>query len=300
MNGPRFKIDWLNGVFPPRTPRHWVADLLLLGARLYAGITIALAGLDKLPTPDWMVEQVIEMKGFPAPEFFAFVACYTEFLFGVLLALGLLTPAASLLLAFTLAMAAFNFQGVAPITGMHIAQHFFWLFVVFLAVGPGRFSIDHLLRGWLRPESEAKPKTALALGVAAILVAVPAVYGLYREWNPPAPAPTETTSPEVESINLAGSFNEWDLTATPMTRGQGRSWSVEYRFEIGGPIEFKFAANESWDLNVGEADQDSAGFPVAGTGELGAGNIRAYIPAPGTYRFTINEGTLGYQLEPTD
>ena len=55
----------------------WLADLLLLGARVYAGYTIASAGLDKLPVPDWMGEQVARM-GLPAVGFFAVVACLTE------------------------------------------------------------------------------------------------------------------------------------------------------------------------------------------------------------------------------
>ena len=35
----------------------WPAELLLLGARIYAGYTVASAELDKLPVPDWMGEE---------------------------------------------------------------------------------------------------------------------------------------------------------------------------------------------------------------------------------------------------
>ncbi|MEQ8837334.1 MAG: hypothetical protein RID07_11070, partial [Lacipirellulaceae bacterium] len=61
----------------PEARHSYAADLALLGARLYGGVTIAYAGLDKLPRPDWMVDQVVKIGWFPVPEFFATVACVT-------------------------------------------------------------------------------------------------------------------------------------------------------------------------------------------------------------------------------
>ena len=103
------------------------------------------AGLDKIPLPDWMVDQVITV-GFPLPVFFAWVACFTEFGFGLLLILGFMTRLSALMLAFTIGVAAFGFHGVLPLIGMHITQHYLWLFVLLAAVGAGRYSIDYLVK----------------------------------------------------------------------------------------------------------------------------------------------------------
>ena len=108
----------------------WLTEPIMLLARLYAGLTIASAGLDKLPTPDWMVDQVVQLKLFPQPAWFAFIACFTEFVCGILLAVGLLTRSSGLLLAFTMGVAAFRFHRVTPLLGMHIAQGFVWLFMM--------------------------------------------------------------------------------------------------------------------------------------------------------------------------
>ena len=80
--------DLLTDLLIGGTRLPWPADLLLLGARLYGGYTIASAGLDKLPVPDWMVDQVAQV-GFPAVSFFALVACLTEFAGGLKMAPGM-------------------------------------------------------------------------------------------------------------------------------------------------------------------------------------------------------------------
>jgi putative oxidoreductase len=270
----------------------WPVEALLLGARLYAGYTIASAGLDKLPVPGWMEEQVAQM-GFPAVGFFALVACLTEFAGGVALVFGLLTRPSAALLAFTMGMAAFRFHGVAPFTGMHIAQGFFWLFVVFVALGGGRLSVDHVLRGM------AARSPAAAMLVAALLALGPAGYGLYLNHRP-QPAPQEPAPVEITSMSVPGSFNDWDLTSHPLERQPDGTWAGTLVFEEAGPIAFKFAANGSWDVNLGDDDPGSAGFPVAGSGEPGGQNVSVYIPEPGRYRFAVDPVDFRYRVEAGD
>ncbi|GEM_PF-112619 len=291
------------GFFPPRQPglahpagnqlQRGIADILLLGARFYAGVWMAGAGLDKLPTPDWMIDQVVEV-GFPMPHFFAYCASMSEFVGGVLLTFGLLTRPAALFMAFTMAVAAFGFHKVSPITDFHITQSFLWLYVAFLAVGPGRLSLDFVISVIFRRRPMRYVVTALVLAFPVF------AYGTYLElatdWEPPAeePAPGPDLS-SIETIGIAGPFNEWSASASPMSVN-GTVWSIDLRLPEGA-TQFKFTANNTWDVNLGDADQPDARFPLTGTGEIGAGNIEAYIPAAGTYRVTLDTEGFAYTLE---
>ncbi|MEM9372772.1 MAG: DoxX family membrane protein [Planctomycetota bacterium] len=289
------------GFFPPRQPgaahpggnqiRRGIADILLLGARLYAGIWMTTAGLGKLPTPDWMIDQVVQV-GFPMPHFFAYCASMSEFVGGVLLTFGLLTRPAALFMAFTMAVAAFGFHKVDPITEFHITQSFLWLYVAFLAVGPGRLSLDFII-------SVISGRKPMRYVVVAILLAFPVfAYGTYLElatdWQPPVEEASSN-----ETIGIAGPFNEWSPSANPMTKEvapDGTVWSIDLELPEG-PLQFKFTTNNTWDVNLGDADQPDARFPLTGTGEIGAGDIEAYIPAAGTYRVTLDTEGFVYSLE---
>ena len=273
----------------------WAADVMLLGARLYAGYTIASAGLDKLPAPPWMAEQVAQM-GFPAVGFFALAACLGEFVGGVLLVLGLLTRPSAGVLAFIMGMAAFRFHGVTPITGMHIAQGFFWLFVVFVALGAGRLSVDHALRGMLSRATTTRRSLLPVAAVTGLLALVPTAYGLYRQYGP-QPEPVARAPVVITSMSVPGSFNDWDLTTHLLERQADGTWSGMIGFEQAGPITFKFAANGSWDVNLGDDDRGTAGFPVGGSGEPGGDNIAVYIPEAGAYRFTVDPVSQAYMVD---
>jgi putative oxidoreductase len=272
----------------------WLADLILLGARLYAGITIASAGADKLPTPDWMTDQVASI-GFPAPGVFATVACLTEFVGGILLAVGFLTRPMALLLAFTMGVASFGFHKLTPIVDMHIAQGFVWLFAAFLAVGAGRLSLDTLIRTIQRSTS---PRSALAPLLGVPVLAASLGFGLYREFVTPPTALVETTQADITSVSLAGTFNDWDLGAAPLTLSDG-VWSAEVQIEQPGPMQFKFAANNSWDLSVGVSDSTALRLPVASQGTTDSGNIVVIIPEAGLYRFSINSETYEFSVRST-
>lgn len=271
-----------------------MANIALLGLRFYAGYTIMGAGLDKLPLPDWMVDQVVSM-GFPFPVFFAWVASFGEFAFGALLCLGLATRASGLMLAVIMGVASFGFQGVIPFFDMHIAQHFFWIFLSFAFLGGGRFSLDYWLNK--RASSANSKLYYLALPVFLILLSI----GLFREFNATDQGSKEGQELEISSINIPGSFNDWDPSANEMQKVAEDRYIFEKRFDQAGLIEFKFTANNNWDVNLGETDQSKAGFPISGRAELDQGNdtqnIKAYIPAPGIYKFELNTKTYEYDLK---
>ncbi len=273
--------------------------LLLL--RLHVGISMALGGKDKLPVPDWFVDQVAGL-GFPAPAFFALLASLAEFAGGILLTLGLLTRPAAFFLAFTLGVAAFLFHGVTPITQLNITQIFFWSYVLFVFTGGGRFALDRFV--WRRDpqasdETAPMGKVALTLGwLAALIIG----FGLYLQLAQVPGSTPEVAEDEFEitSVSLAGNFNDWDLEATPMALQKDGRWSVDVRLTKPGPMEFKFAANGSWDANVGEADQESDELPLTGQAEFNAtnvSNIRAFVPMAGEYRFTINPDGFAYTVD---
>lgn len=270
-----------------------ISNLALLCARIYAGYTIMTAGLDKIPLPDWMVDQVTTI-GFPFPVFFAWVACFTEFAFGLLLILGFMTRLSGIMLAFTIGVAAFGFHGVLPLIGMHISQHFLWLFILFATLGPGRYSIDYLIKN--PHQAHISKWNRLAIPTLVFLLAA----GLILEFSATADAAEETTV-AINSINIPGSFNNWDPAANEMTQTSDTDYELDLAFAEAGLIEFKFTANASWEINMGDTDQATQGFPIQGDATLDGGNttqnIQAYIPAPGTYRFQLNRQSYAYSVD---
>ncbi len=266
--------------------------LLLL--RVYFGLIIMMAGLDKPPLPDWMTEQVVSM-GFPFPTFFAWIASFGEFAFGALLCLGLMTRFSGFMLAIIMGVASFGFQKVSPLIDMHIAQMFFWVFVLFATVVAGRVSLEYVILNQVPPAKSRFKLSIIALPASLLLLSI----GLYREWTAPSAPPT-ADSMEVTSINVPGSFNNWDPAANEMQQLNETTYVLDVEFEQSSLIEFKFTANKNWDHNLGEKDQHSKGFPISGTAEVDGGNdtqnIKAYIPAPGAYPIELDTETYSYKV----
>jgi putative oxidoreductase len=265
------------------------ANFALFLIRFYAGFTMMSAGLDKLPLTDWMVDQVISM-GFPFPTLFAWIATFSEFAFGLLLVLGLLTRTSALVLAITMGVAAFGFHKVLPLVDMHITQYFFWIFVLFIFFGAGKYSIDYYL---------LKTKSAFAKFVPAIVLTSLIIIGLYIEFSAKPELVEEKT--QIASISVAGSFNEWDPTSNEMSKINEKLYELDLSIEQSGLIEFKFIVNKSWDINFGEENQSAKRFPVSGIAELDDGsntsNIKAYIPNPGNFKIIVDAETYAYSLD---
>lgn len=269
-----------------------VANVGVLLLRLYAGFTIMMAGLDKLPVSEWLIEQVITF-GFPFPALFAWLTSFSEFAFGVLLIIGLNTRVSAFILSIVLGVASFGFHQVLPFLNMHITQHFFWVFILFVIIGAGKFSLDYPV---LKSSTTSLSKLSLiSIPVFLILLIISFSRGFFLE----SKANEETV--DITSINLPGSFNDWNPSIVEMQASPDSNYTINVDFEKSGLIEFKFTANKSWDINWGEEDQTSAGFPIRGTAEIDEGgnteNIRAYIPKPGKYQLHFDLKTFNYLLD---
>lgn len=121
------------------------SDAGLLVLRVFAGLALALAhGMGKLPPSERFVGTVAGM-GFPAPLVFAWAAGASEFLGGLLVALGLLTrPAAAFALATMLVAAVLRHAG-DPFLEREKALLFAAAMLLFVLAGAGRYSLDALV-----------------------------------------------------------------------------------------------------------------------------------------------------------
>ena len=111
--------------------------LLLL--RLIVGVAFIAHGAGKIAAPfSWMPPEA------PVPGILQALAALSEFGGGIALILGLLTPLASLGLIVTMAVAAvFHIgKGDGFVGGYELALVYLVASIVFLLVGPGRFSVD--------------------------------------------------------------------------------------------------------------------------------------------------------------
>nr|HPG30044.1 type I pullulanase [bacterium] len=54
------------------------------------------------------------------------------------------------------------------------------------------------------------------------------------------------SAPDAKKINVAGTFNNWDMNATPLNNDGNGNWSVEVELEKG-TYEFKYIQDNDWD-----------------------------------------------------
>ncbi len=126
------------------------ADMALLLTRVVAGLAFTMHGWGKIQNPfGWMGPEAL------VPGVFQALAAISEFGGGLAWILGLLTPLASLGIAFTMAV-AFSFHAFMrgdPFVSMtggpssELAAVYFCITLLLIAMGPGRFSLDRKLIG---------------------------------------------------------------------------------------------------------------------------------------------------------
>ncbi len=122
------------------------ADLVLALFRVFAGLSLMLVhGAAKIPVSEGFVD-FIGSLGFPAPVFFAWAAALSEYIGALLLALGLFTRPASILIAITMFTAAFINHGGDPFEVAEKAYLYLAISLVFVVLGSGRFGVDSLVR----------------------------------------------------------------------------------------------------------------------------------------------------------
>lgn len=125
------------------TPRTRDAALLVL--RLGFGLSLALShGLAKLEAPSKFLEG-LSKHGFPLPVFFGWSAILSEFLGGLLLALGLFTRPAATFVVITLTVAAVDIHSGDPFAKRELALAYAAVALSLLISGAGRYSLDHRL-----------------------------------------------------------------------------------------------------------------------------------------------------------
>jgi putative oxidoreductase len=126
------------------------ASFALLLLRLVVGTAFILHGWGKIQNAfGWMGPDA------PVPGIFQFLAALSEFGGGIALIIGLVTPIASLGIAFTMAVATLFHAGlkkdpfVATTGGSsyEIALVYLIISIVFIAVGAGKFSLDAKIFG---------------------------------------------------------------------------------------------------------------------------------------------------------
>jgi putative oxidoreductase len=129
----------------PTTTGSRSADVGLLVTRIVGGLSLALAhGWGKVPPSPRFISRT-EGMGFPLPEFFAWMAAFAEFGGGLLLAAGLFTrPAALLVMAHTLVI-VFAAHAGDPFSAREKGVLFFAVAALHVLAGPGRYSIDRLI-----------------------------------------------------------------------------------------------------------------------------------------------------------
>ena len=126
-------------------------DIGLLIIRLGFGLMMAFGhGLGKIPPSQGFIDGAVAGMGLPAPELFAWLAALSEFLGGLLIALGLLTRPAAAFLSVTMAVAFFVTHGGA-LSGDNSGEMAFLYLVVGVALavaGAGRYALDSMV--WRR------------------------------------------------------------------------------------------------------------------------------------------------------
>jgi putative oxidoreductase len=119
-------------------------DIGALILRVFAGLALALAhGIGKMPPSEGFVGVVARM-GFPSPEAFAWAAGIAELAGGLLLAIGLLTRPAAIVIAITMLIAAILGEAGNSFVERERALLFAIIAIYFVLAGPGRYSVD----GW--------------------------------------------------------------------------------------------------------------------------------------------------------
>lgn len=129
----------------PATKGSRGADLGLLVIRAIGGLALAFGhGMGKVPPSEGFVGRVAGM-GFPAPELFAWLASTAEFGGGILLALGLLTRPAALLVCGQMLVVALMAHAGDPFGDRESAVLFGAIALACLLAGGGRYSLDALI-----------------------------------------------------------------------------------------------------------------------------------------------------------
>jgi putative oxidoreductase len=133
-------------------------DLGLLVLRLTAGLSLALAhGWSKVRDIGGF-EQGLAQMGFTPASAWAWAAALSEFLGGLLVAVGLLTRPAALAAGAVMGVALAKVHAADPYAKQEPALIFLAMFLAIFLCGPGRMSLDQAFFGRSRSRSSSSSK----------------------------------------------------------------------------------------------------------------------------------------------
>lgn len=124
----------------------YLIDLCLLLLRLtFGGLIVVVHGWAKLQNLDKLKEGFPNIMGMGI-ETSLYLAIFAEFVCGAFIVLGLFTRLASIPLIITMAVAVMIIHSHDGIGKMELGIIYGIVFIVLLLAGPGKFSVDRLIK----------------------------------------------------------------------------------------------------------------------------------------------------------
>ncbi len=100
-----------------------------------------------------------------------------------------------------------------------------------------------------------------------------------------------------KTMCLAGTLNGWEPGLNNMTLVSNGVWQSVVTFSQATDVEFKFAANGTWNDNWGAVTQTVFETPLNATGLAFGANIRLTGPLNGDYTFRFTESNKAYSVD---
>lgn len=141
-------MDIRSLLFGSATTNSTAADFGLMFLRVCTGLALIYShGYSKLADPNKFINGAVAALGFPAPTFFGWAAILTEFVGGILLAIGLMTRPAAFMILCVMLTAFFGIHANDPFKVKELAAMYAIIAVAFMFFGSGRFGFDWLIKG---------------------------------------------------------------------------------------------------------------------------------------------------------
>lgn len=97
------------------------------------------------------------------------------------------------------------------------------------------------------------------------------------------------------SVSMAGSFNSWSTTQSPMTLVGDHVWQYTL-WRSARTTTFKFAANGAWDVNWGDNQQATNVVSFRDAADVDGANVEMVTTNSGYVTITFNDWTRKYAL----